>query len=199
LPGQEQRNVLLVVLDDPLGLRGRPGVFLLGDFWETARLSLSLDCGIAKRNEGNRSTTTRLLYASRTSAHNGALKARFADTSMSGLGAEAPRGDAVTTMEVEVCGDESAATFTFHNEDHTIGNTVRYMLNKMPETSFVGYSVPHPAEPKMNLRLQTVGPPATQVLHEALGNLYQVSEHVLKTFEAAVAKHRTEQGAPEVR
>ena len=87
---------------------------------------------------------------------------------MSGLGAEAPRGDAVTTMEVEVCGDESAATFTFHNEDHTIGNTVRYMLNKMPETSFVGYSVPHPAEPKMNLRLQTVGPPATQVLHEAL-------------------------------
>ena len=114
-------------------------------------------------------------------------------------GAAPPRGDAVTTMEVEVCGDESAATFTFHNEDHTIGNTVRYMLNKMPETSFVGYSVPHPAEPKMNLRLQTVGPPATQVLHEALGNLYQVSEHVLKTFEAAVAKHRTEQGAPEVR
>jgi DNA-directed RNA polymerase I and III subunit RPAC2 len=136
----------------------------------------------------------------RTRAHNGAfLESDFADTSMSGLGAEAPRGDAVTTMEVEVCGDESAATFTFHNEDHTIGNTVRYMLNKMPETSFVGYSVPHPAEPKMNLRLQTVGPPATQVLHEALGNLYQVSEHVLKTFEAAVAKHRTEQGAPDVR
>ena len=162
--------------------------------------TLSRDCGIAKRNAGNRSTTciTRLLYAEGR-AHNGAFKSDFADTSMSGLGAEAPRGDAVTTMEVEVCGDESAATFTFHNEDHTIGNTVRYMLNKMPETSFVGYSVPHPAEPKMNLRLQTVGPPATQVLHEALGNLYQVSEHVLKTFEAAVAKHRTEQGAPEVR
>ena len=97
-------------------------------------------------------------------------------------------------MEIESGGDEAAATFTLHNEDHTIGNTLRYMLCKMPETSFVGYSVPHPAEPKMNLRLQTVGPPATQVLHEALGNVYNVGEHVLTTFENAVARHRERQG-----
>jgi len=96
-------------------------------------------------------------------------------------------------MFVDAGGDESAATFTLHNEDHTIGNTLRYMLCKMPETSFVGYSVPHPAEPKMNLRLQTVGPAATQVLHEALGNVYKVGDHVLKTFEAAVATHREQQ------
>ncbi len=98
-----------------------------------------------------------------------------------------------TTIEVDAAGDQTAATFTLHNEDHTIGNTLRYVLNRMPEVSFVGYSVPHPAEAKMNLRLQTVGPPATQVLHDALGTTYEVGQHVLSTFDAAVVAFRTKQ------
>ena len=58
------------------------------------------------------------------------------------------------------------------------------MLNKNPEVSFVGYSVPHPSEPKMNLRVQTVGPPATEVLHTALGNIYEISaRHGSSTHE----------------
>ena len=96
-------------------------------------------------------------------------------------------------MEVDAAGDVSSATFTLHNEDHTMGNTLRYMLNKMPEVSFVGYSVPHPAEPKMNIRLQTVGPPATEVLHTALGTVYAVGEHVLSTFDAALEAHRSKE------
>lgn len=95
-----------------------------------------------------------------------------------------------TRIEVESGSDVSSATFTLHNEDHTMGNTLRYMLNKMPQVSFVGYSVPHPAEPRMNLRLQTVGPPATEVLREALGNVYEVGQHVLSTFDAALEEHR---------
>ena len=97
-----------------------------------------------------------------------------------------------TRLEIELTTDERSATFTLHNEDHTIGNTLRYVLNRMPETSFVGYSVPHPAEPKMNLRLQTVGPPSTQVLHDALGTTYEVGQHVLATFDAAVADFKLE-------
>ena len=93
-------------------------------------------------------------------------------------------------LDVDAGGDESSATFVLHNEDHTIGNTLRFVLNRMPEVSFVGYSVPHPAEAKMNLRVQTVGQPATQVLHDALGTVYEVSQHVLSTFEAAVESHR---------
>ena len=37
-----------------------------------------------------------------------------------------------TTIEVDAAGDQTAATFTLHNEDHTIGNTLRYVLNRMP-------------------------------------------------------------------
>ena len=32
-------------------------------------------------------------------------------------------------MDVEAGGDPSAATFTFHNEDHTIGNTSRSTMH----------------------------------------------------------------------
>ena len=81
----------------------------------------------------------------------------------------------------------------FYHEDHTIGNTLRYILNKKPEVTFVGYSVPHPAEPKMNLRLQTTGAPATDVLLDALSTTHQVGEHVLLTFDEAVKDFRRRQ------
>jgi DNA-directed RNA polymerase I and III subunit RPAC2 len=102
--------------------------------------------------------------------------------------------DEPTTLNVDAGADPSSATFTLYHEDHTVGNTLRYMLNKKAEVSFVGYSVPHPAEAKMNLRLQTVGPPATEVLLDALSTVHQVGEHVLSTFDAAIAKHRKTHG-----
>ena len=105
-------------------------------------------------------------------------------------------GVGATKLEVDRGADASSSTFTLHNEDHTVGNALRYILNKNPEVSFVGYSVPHPSEPKMNVRLQTVGPPATTVLHTALGTVYEMSSHVIDTFEAAIANHR-EKGNPE--
>eukprot|EP00966_Prymnesium_polylepis_P106126 2457503-Prymnesium_polylepis.1 len=74
-----------------------------------------------------------------------------------------------------------------------MGNTLRYILNKTPAVSFVGYSQPHPSEPKMNIRLQTVGPPATTVLHEALGTVYDVGVHVLETFDSAIEEFREAQ------
>ena len=94
------------------------------------------------------------------------------------------------TLRVDAGSDPTSATFTLHNEDHTIGNPLRYMLNKRADVSFVGYSVPHPAEAKMNLRLQTVGPPATTVLLESLSTVHQVGDHVLSTFDSALASFK---------
>ena len=48
-------------------------------------------------------------------------------------------------------------TFTLKDEDHTMGNAVRYMLNKNPQVSLAGYSVPHPMEKSVNVRVQTTG------------------------------------------
>lgn len=46
---------------------------------------------------------------------------------------------------------------TCRDEDHTLGNALRHVLMQNKEVDFCGYSVPHPSEPKMNLRLQTTG------------------------------------------
>lgn len=69
--------------------------------------------------------------------------------------------------------DLTAVTFQILDEDHTLGNALRYIIMKKyfppspidrwdfnfnsPGVEFCGYSIPHPSEPKMNLRIQTYG------------------------------------------
>ncbi|KAI9796227.1 MAG: RNA polymerase subunit AC19 [Candelina submexicana] len=50
---------------------------------------------------------------------------------------------------------DSAASFEFEDEDHTLGNALRYIIMKNPDVEFCGYSIPHPSEAKMNIRIQT--------------------------------------------
>jgi DNA-directed RNA polymerase I and III subunit RPAC2 len=72
---------------------------------------------------------------------------------------------------------ETAASFQIDGEDHTLGNALRYIIHKKyvlnqrdfcfmntvaniiysPDVEFCGYSIPHPSEAKMNLRIQTYG------------------------------------------
>ncbi|KAL1133628.1 hypothetical protein V6Z11_A12G052700 [Gossypium hirsutum] len=53
--------------------------------------------------------------------------------------------------------DNSAATFSLTDEDHTIANAVRFTLNQDPRVTFCGYSIPHPSEARVNIRVQTTG------------------------------------------
>jgi len=41
---------------------------------------------------------------------------------------------------------EACATFSVEGEDHTLGNALRFVLNKSPHTALCGCSVPHPSE-----------------------------------------------------
>mmetsp|Transcript_35215 Transcript_35215/g.46506 ORF Transcript_35215/g.46506 Transcript_35215/m.46506 type:complete len:109 (-) Transcript_35215:123-449(-) len=82
-----------------------------------------------------------------------------------------------------------SATFVFGDEDHTLGNALRHVLMQRPETDFCGYSVPHPTEPKMNLRLQTAGgKDATSVLKAGLKDLSEICDMVEKEFDDAVQR-----------
>ncbi|KAJ7269660.1 RBP11-like subunits of RNA polymerase [Mycena rebaudengoi] len=50
--------------------------------------------------------------------------------------------------------DLSAATYQIFDESHTIGNALRWMLMKNPKVEFCGYSVPHPSENLIQVRIQ---------------------------------------------
>jgi len=86
--------------------------------------------------------------------------------------------------------DQTGATFTLIDEDHTIGNSLRYILLRDPEVSFCGYSIPHPSENKTNIRVQTTGVPAVQMLRNGLINITKICDHVNQTFDLAIETHR---------
>lgn len=67
---------------------------------------------------------------------------------------EAPKIQKLTILKGD--SDHANATFSFYKEDHTLGNLLRNTLIKNKEVEFCAYTVPHPSEPFMNVRIQAV-------------------------------------------
>jgi len=83
----------------------------------------------------------------------------------------------------------SSSTFIFGNEDHTLGNALRHVLMNRSETEFCGYSVPHPYEPKMNVRLQVNKDSTSEkVLLAGLKDLEETANIMDDVFCAALQK-----------
>ncbi|XP_010521909.1 PREDICTED: DNA-directed RNA polymerases I and III subunit RPAC2 [Tarenaya hassleriana] len=83
--------------------------------------------------------------------------------------------------------DHSHATFSLTEEDHTLANAVRFVLNQDPRVTFCGYSIPHPSHARVNIRVQTTGDPAREVLKDACQDLMLMNRHVRGVFDNAVA------------
>ncbi|KAH7074534.1 DNA-directed RNA polymerase [Paraphoma chrysanthemicola] len=79
---------------------------------------------------------------------------------------------------------ETAASFQIDGEDHTLGNALRYIIHKNPDVEFCGYSIPHPSEAKMNLRIQTYdGVNVYTVLEKGLEDLMAMCDVVEEKFK----------------
>uniref|UniRef100_A0A672HQH4 DNA-directed RNA polymerases I and III subunit RPAC2 n=1 Tax=Salarias fasciatus TaxID=181472 RepID=A0A672HQH4_SALFA len=90
--------------------------------------------------------------------------------------------------------DEGCVTFVMHDEDHTLGNSLRYMIMKGVDVDFCGYTITHPSESKINFRIQTRGGiPATEPLRRGLNELTDVCQHVLNTFQVDLSIFITSQ------
>ncbi|KAJ5088220.1 hypothetical protein N7456_011836 [Penicillium angulare] len=82
----------------------------------------------------------------------------------------------------------SASIFTFHKEDHTLGNLLCARLHKHENVIFSAYRVAHPLTPNMELRVQTDGqitPRAAviQVCNKLIKELGQFSREFTKEYE----------------
>ncbi|AET40177.1 DNA-directed RNA polymerase core subunit RPC19 Ecym_5423 [Eremothecium cymbalariae DBVPG len=79
--------------------------------------------------------------------------------------------------------DGTCASFQISDEDHTLGNALRYIIMKNPEVEFCGYSIPHPSETVLNLRIQTYGKmTAVEALHKGLKDLMDLCDVVEDKF-----------------
>uniref|UniRef100_A0A7S2YI15 DNA-directed RNA polymerase RBP11-like dimerisation domain-containing protein n=1 Tax=Entomoneis paludosa TaxID=265537 RepID=A0A7S2YI15_9STRA len=94
-------------------------------------------------------------------------------------------------------GPPHSRTFCIGDEDHTIGNALRHVLIQNERVGFAGYSVPHPSEPVVQIRVQTVAlpnsedtepPPATDLLKEACETLSQQCDVVMAKLQAALPR-----------
>lgn len=65
---------------------------------------------------------------------------------------------------------------------------------RQPETDFCGYSVPHPYEPKMNVRVQTHEKPAVDVMVKSLQDLGKVCDMLESEFDRALDTYKSQNG-----
>lgn len=68
-----------------------------------------------------------------------------------------------------------------------VGNCLRHILMQREETDFCGYSVPHPYEPTMNVRLQTNDKgSAIETLYAGLKDLEECTNVLDQAFISAL-------------
>ncbi|KAI0087430.1 RBP11-like subunits of RNA polymerase [Irpex rosettiformis] len=85
--------------------------------------------------------------------------------------------------------DLSAATYQIYDESHTVGNALRWMLMKNPKVSFCGYSVPHPSENHIHLRVQMYDNLSSlEALLEALNNLDNLCDTIEESYSSSLAE-----------
>lgn len=84
-------------------------------------------------------------------------------------------------------------TFAMTGEDHTLGNAIRGVLAARTDVEFVGYSIPHPTQNEMNLRLQTFERPAVEILNEGFDDLIGVCDHLKKLWKKSVKEYQSSQ------
>jgi len=99
------------------------------------------------------------------------------------------------TLKVQVIPGHTStsATFLIANEDHTLGNALRYVLMRDAHTAMCGYSLPHPSEELVNLRLQTralegeapEGADVVRVFRKGLRDLQDMAKIMEDALDAA--------------
>ena len=88
--------------------------------------------------------------------------------------------------------DAGNLSFIIRDEDHTLGNALRYVIMKNPDVEFCGYTIPHPSESLINFRIQSkVGVdsrvvPAVQIFQQGLQDLRSMCSIVLEKYNQTV-------------
>ncbi|KAJ5552800.1 hypothetical protein N7507_004364 [Penicillium longicatenatum] len=81
---------------------------------------------------------------------------------------------------------ETAASFQFEGEGHTMGNALRFAIMKNPAVDFCGYTIPHPSDAKMHLRIQTSdSTTALEALEKGFNDLMDLCDVVTEKFTVA--------------
>ncbi|XP_023333686.1 probable DNA-directed RNA polymerases I and III subunit RPAC2 [Eurytemora carolleeae] len=97
----------------------------------------------------------------------------------------------LSVLEGDSKSGDSCRTFVFRKESHTLGNCLRVTLLQNPQVVFAGYTIPHPSEEIMHLRIQTMdGYPAQTALRKAFVDVKANALQLKKDFGLAVQQNK---------
>lgn len=83
--------------------------------------------------------------------------------------------------------NELTKNFKLENEDHTLGTLLTFILDKMPETEFCAYTIRHPTENVLYLRLKVKqGNNVTEVFKKGVNELKKALDIIEKKFIQAM-------------
>jgi DNA-directed RNA polymerase I and III subunit RPAC2 len=102
--------------------------------------------------------------------------------------------DAETTAKVKVIASDhvGCSTYEIRSESHTMGNSLRWALSKNKKVNFCGYTIPHPSENALHLRVQTVAVDdvaAAEVMEDSFDTLEKIFHHMIATYETSVRSY----------
>lgn len=122
-----------------------------------------------------------------------------------------PYTSALPKIEIMEGGDDTCLTLLITEEDHTFGNAVQvrclhlgspdfilslqHILTQYNEVEFAGYSVPHPLEDRILLRVQTYGGKSTayELLLRAIDDLEKVFAHIRREATESMERYQQQQ------
>ena len=85
------------------------------------------------------------------------------------------------------------ALVTITDEDHTLGNVVRYSLLKDKSVKFAGYRKPHPLENKIEIKCQTNGMKRpSMAIQDACQEVINHIDSLETSFRDAVMRYKQE-------
>ncbi|XP_050434691.1 probable DNA-directed RNA polymerases I and III subunit RPAC2 isoform X2 [Adelges cooleyi] len=100
--------------------------------------------------------------------------------------------------DVKIMPSELDRTFVFEDEGHTLGSLLTYVLESFPETDFCAYSIRHPSENRIYVRLKVrPGNSVEDVFKKGIDELNKMFSHVKKTFKKAVTTFESTSIKPE--
>lgn len=86
--------------------------------------------------------------------------------------------------------NDKSKTFVFIGEGHTLGRALVTIMQNFADVMFCSYTISHPNEDKMLLRIQAREGRAVDILRRGLENLSDVCDHTIDTFEKAMTNFR---------
>lgn len=88
--------------------------------------------------------------------------------------------------------DEHCRTFVINEEDHTLGNALKHIISQNPAVEFCGYTMPHPMERKIHVRIQSRDVTALDILKESLKELKEQNLAIKEKIKVEVQRYQNE-------